>query len=93
MSKLYQFSYYGGSASLKGLLVLTDEEKASLIGQKFDFGEASGKHSVVIIIMTDKNLIPLDVNEDFINQFKTLFPNGFGYNPIHYLIDSEECET
>lgn len=91
--KLYRFHWdCGRHGSIDSVLLLTDAEIDSHVGQSVCFGEVLGKHSHIDGTFDREDLTLLTDNQAFIAQAKSygLVPRGL--NPIHAIDHPEEYE-
>ena len=93
MEKLYGFEWdVGRMGDVHGMFVADEADIEKAMGQDVYFGEILGKHSEVRGVLEEDDLKILSENPDFVQQFKEIMPNGFGYNPLDYITYyCEEC--
>lgn len=88
MLRLYKFyKSFGRMGELEGLFVASDEEIKHLKGKALDFGEALGKHSEICFAFEKSQIKLVTEDQDFIEKFKEILPNGVGTTPFDGLDD------
>ncbi len=90
------FSFYwdcGRQGNVEGIFVATQEAVDKAIGEEVYFGEILGKHSDVHGTLDAEDLTVLTDDQDFINKYIEIFGEcGTGYNPLDYLLESEDWD-
>lgn len=89
MAELKLWEWYldfGRAGDLSGLFVATQEEVDGAEGKLIYFGEVLGKHSHISEVFSRTFVDPVDVSQEFVQEFNRIWPFGFGIN----LLDSIE---
>lgn len=90
--KLYQFNkYIYREGDIEGIFIAEPKDINKLIGSFAYFGEALGKHSNVGCVIEQKDIKQLDVLDSTVDDLlKVIGTDISGYNPLNYLVDSNE---
>lgn len=83
--------YYG---TMSGLFICTKDELETLNGREVYFGSELGKHSEVVTDCAYEYCEVVSEDQDLIHDLLTVFGgnNISGYNPLDYLLESEDEE-
>ena len=89
---LWRFNWdCGRQGSLDGLFVATEEDIKSIIGKNIYFGEVLGKHSEIVGEVEDGDFEKIKLSPNTVIEVESVLGDTWsGYNPFHYLDDSEE---
>jgi|DEB19_MinimDraft_2_1074335.scaffolds.fasta_scaffold24464_4 hypothetical protein len=92
MNKLWKFNWdCGRQGELEGLFIATQEEVDDAIGCEVQFGECLGKHSDVYGTIDDGEITEVEVSQVTLDELHKVFGSTIsGYNPLHYIEESEE---
>ncbi len=90
--KLYQFNkYFGRQGDIEGVFIAEQEQIKLLIGTNIYFGEVLGKHSSVSCVIKQEDIKQLDVLDSTVDDLlKVIGTDISGYNPLNYLVESDE---
>jgi hypothetical protein len=75
--------------SIEGIFVSTPEEISKLIGKSVYFGEILGKHSEVVVGISQENFEEISDDVAFVELFEKHNLNS-GYNPFDYHEEDSE---
>lgn len=86
MQAIYGFYWdCGGQGYVEGYFVADSTEIAKALGEGVNLGEVLGKHSDIYGELEDADLKMVSKDENDIEVFQRLFPDGMGYNPLDYI--------
>ena len=77
---------------MSGLFVTTKEDLETLKGREVDFGSALGGYSEVITDIAYNYCEIVSEDQDLVHDLLTVFGgnNISGYNPLDYVVESED---
>ena len=89
MKKLFSFYWEcGREGSVEGNFVADEADLNSAIGKKVVLGDVLGKYSWIEGNLELSDIFVVSVDQEKIQCFESLFPNGTGYNPLDYIEQS-----
>lgn len=91
MKKLYVFfKDFGRMGEIEGLFIADDSQIDRIMGEEIYFGEALGKHSEVVVTMTEETLTVKTDDQEFIEKLEELMGTDIsGYNPFNFFHPDE----
>lgn len=85
MRKLYRFAAdFGRMGRLSGIFSADEKDIENSIGKTVNFGEVLGKHSEIVLNITNDDFTEITGDQEFIDKFEQ-YNCSMGHNPLEYL--------